>query len=66
MDYYVIPAKLAVKLSLTGFRTGNQETGYIVNASDLAVIGIEAARAEGARYVSAYEAKRIIGKIRNK
>lgn len=53
-------------MSLTGFRTGNQKVGYIVNASDLATIGIEAAKAEGARYVSVWEAKKAIKKIRNK
>lgn len=66
MDYYIIPAELAERLSLTGFRTGNQKVGYIVNASDLATIGIEAAKAEGARYVSVWEAKKAIKKIRNK
>lgn len=66
MDYYIIPAELAEKLSLVNFRTGDREHGYIVNTSDLAVIGIETAKQQGARYVSAWEAKKTIEQIRNK
>ena len=66
MDYYIIPAKLARKLALTDFRTGDEEHGYVVNTSDLEVSGIEAAKQMGARYVSAWDAKNIIKEITNK
>lgn len=66
MDYYIIPAKMAEELDLTLMRAGNKENGYIVNASDLAPIGIETAKMKGARYVNAWKAKELIDKINNK
>ena len=44
MDYFMIPATMAEQLKLTRMRSGNKEKGYIVNASDLAPIGIDAAK----------------------
>lgn len=66
MDHYIIPAKLARKLALTDFRTGDEEQGYVVNTSDLEVFGLEAAKQMGARYISAWEAKKFIDQKTNK
>lgn len=66
MDYYIIPASLARRLGLTDFRTGDESHGYIVNTSDLEVVGIDNAKDAGARYVNVWEAKNIIKEITNK
>lgn len=66
MDYYIIPASLARKLSLTDFRTGDEAHGYIVNTSDLEVMGLDNAKDAGARYVNVWEAQNIIKEITNK
>lgn len=66
MDYYIIPASLARKLCLTDFRTGDEKHGYVVNASDLEVFGLNEAKQLGARYISVWDAKNIIKEITNK
>lgn len=66
MDYYIIPAELAQKLSLTGFRAGDSEHGYIVNTSDLVTISVAKAKIWGARQITAWEARKIINEINNK
>lgn len=66
MKYYIIPMGLAERLSLTGFRTGDAEHGYIVNSSDLVTIGIDEAKIWGAKEITAWEAKKVIENINNK
>lgn len=66
MDYYIIPATLAEKLALTDFRTGDKDHGYVVNTSDLEVLGLEAAKQMGARSVSTWEAQKFIDQVTNK
>lgn len=63
MDYFKIPASMAEELSLTRMRAGNKESGYIVNASDLAPIGMEEAKERGAKVINSFEAKKFIQKI---
>ena len=60
MEYYKIPATMAEQLNLTRMRAGNKEEGYIVNASDLAPIGIETAKAQGSKVINSYEAKKFV------
>lgn len=65
MDYYIIPAALARKLALTDFRTGDEEHGYVVNTSDLEVLGLETAKKMGARSVNTWEAQKLIDQVTN-
>lgn len=65
MKYYLIPAELADALNIREFRKGNTGTGYIVTQGDLAVIGVDSALADGAREVTAKEAKEIIKSIKS-
>jgi hypothetical protein len=57
MKYYIVTAKLADRLGVKPYRFGNNTNGYLVNQSDLAVIGIEEAVNEGARGITEEEAK---------
>ena len=66
MDYFMIPAKMAEQLKLTRMRSGNKEKGYIVNVSDLAPIGIDVAKTQGAKVINAYDAAKFIRTINNK
>lgn len=66
MDYYIIPAELARRLSLTGFRDGDEENGYVANTSDLAPVGLRAAMEMGARYASPWEARQLIERVNRK
>lgn len=65
MDYYIIPATLARKLALTDFRTGDEKHGYVVNTSDLEVLGLETAKQMGARSVNTWEAQKFIDQVTN-
>ncbi|MDD6553005.1 MAG: hypothetical protein PUF37_05385 [Prevotellaceae bacterium] len=64
MEYYIIPALLAERLSLAQFRTGSKEKGYLVNAADLSTIGVSTAVQLGAKYISAWEARKFIDSIK--
>ncbi|MCH3994284.1 MAG: hypothetical protein LKE54_04405 [Prevotella sp.] len=65
MKYYLIPAKLADALNIKEFRKGNDEKGYIVTQGDLAVVGVDNAITDGAKEVTAREAKTIINSIQS-
>lgn len=65
-DYYKIPKKLAERLAVTEFRTGNADYGYIVNSGDFAPIGISEAVKSGAEKVTEKEAMRIVNIINSK
>ncbi len=60
MKYYIIPKSLADELGLTGYRYGNGADGYLVNIGDLVIYGIERAVDNGAREISAKEAKAFV------
>ncbi len=60
MRYYIIPAPLAEQLSLTEYRRGNTEKGYVVTAGDLAAFGVEKAVGGGAQETTEKEARKFI------
>jgi hypothetical protein len=55
--YFIIPKEIADELGISEYRYGNGADGYLVNAGDLAVYGIENAIQRGAREITAEEAK---------
>lgn len=65
-DYYKIPKKLAERLALIRFRTGNADYGYVVNAGDLEPMGLKEAVRRGAEKITEKEALRIVRIINSK
>lgn len=66
MKYYIVSAEMAEKIGVKGFRTGNEKDGYLVNTSDIAIIGVQNAVLQGAREVTAWEAKKFIDNVNKK
>lgn len=60
MKYFIIPKEIAEELGLRPFRHGNGADGYLVNIGDLAVYGVEKAIDNGAREITAEEARKFI------
>lgn len=60
MKYYIVSAEVAERLGVRQIRFGNTEKGYLVNQSDLAVIGIEEAVSNGAKEQTSKEAETFI------
>lgn len=54
--YFIIPKEIADELGISEYRFGNGSDGYLVNAGDLAVYGVERAVENGAREITATEA----------
>ena len=55
--YYIIPKEIADEQGISEYRYGNRADGFLVNAGDLAVYGIENAIQRVAREITAEEAK---------
>lgn len=64
--YYRIPKKLAERLGVTQYRTGNADYGYVVNAGDFAPVGTAEAVKCGAEKLTEKEAIRIVRIIKRK
>ena len=60
--YYIIPEEMAVELCMTTYRLGNGADGFLVSAGDLSVYGEEKALENGAREITAKEAKAFANK----
>ena len=60
MKYFIIPKEIADELGLSPFRHGNGANGYLVNIGDLAVYGVEKAIDNGAREITAEEARKFV------
>lgn len=62
MKYFIIPREIADELGISQYRYGNGTDGYLVNTGDLAVYGVERAIQNGARVITAKEAKVFVNK----
>lgn len=62
MKYFIIPREIADELGISQYRYGNGADGYLVNTGDLAVYGVERAIQNGAREITAREAKVFVNK----
>lgn len=62
MKYFIIPREIADELGISQYRYGNGAEGYLVNTGDLAVYGVERAIQNGAREITAREAKVFVNK----
>jgi len=62
MKYFIIPREIADELGISQYRYGNGADGYLVNTCDLAVYGVERAIQNGAREITAREAKVFVNK----
>lgn len=60
MQYYIIPDSLASELRLKGLRHGNSEDGWLVNAGDLACIGVQKTLEAGGIEITPREARDFI------
>ncbi len=60
MKYYIIPSAMAEQLSLTEYRHGDQERGYLVHSGDLVNYGLENAERDGATEVSLADARNFV------
>lgn len=58
--HYIIPKEIADELGITAYRHGNGADGYLVNTGDLAIYGVEKAVDNGAREITAQEAKEFV------
>lgn len=65
MEYFLIPAPLAERLGVKGFRFGNDREGYVVNTSDIEIVGKEQVIIHGGRLLTAEEAKGWVRKFRS-
>ena len=57
MNYYIASAKLAERLGVRLLRFGNNKDGYLINQSDIAVVGMEEALKDGLKAITDKEAE---------